>query len=286
VQRIAQGSDALVPETSENTSIGLVLDPIEGLTITADYWQITKDDTIGLFGEENHIALDLFYRLQAGASDCSQAFNAQVVREAATQDQIDAYTAAGLCPAGDVVRVDDVYVNLDTRELEGYDIGVYYDVDTSLGAFSFSYNGSFLEKYEQVASGPSLDLVNAVQAGELPSGVGIDGFADLIGKDGNQDERHSARLSWRQGAFGAALGAYRIGQFYQGTPNVKIAAMTTYDLTADYRFDVADTGARIRLGVKNLTDERAPLADRYFGYFADAHNDYGRYMYVDLRLSF
>lgn len=286
VQRIAQGSNALIPETSENTSIGLVLDPIEGLTITADYWQITKDDTIGLFGEENHIALDLFYRLQAGASDCSQAFNAQVVREAATQDQIDAYTAAGLCPAGDVVRVDDVYVNLDTRELEGYDIGVYYDLDTSLGAFSFSYNGSFLEKYEQVASGPSLDLVNAVQAGDLPSGVGIDGFADLIGKDGNQDERHSARLSWRQGAFGAALGAYRIGQFYQGTPNVKIAAMTTYDLTADYRFDVADTGARIRLGVKNLTDERAPLADRYFGYFADAHNDYGRYMYVDLRLSF
>ena len=65
-----------------------------------------------------------------------------------------------------------------------------------------------------------------------------------------------------------------------------IPSMTTYDATFDYRFDMGDTGARFRLGVKNLTDERAPLADRYFGYFADAHSDYGRYMYVDLRMSF
>jgi outer membrane receptor protein involved in Fe transport len=49
---------------------------------------------------------------------------------------------------------------------------------------------------------------------------------------------------------------------------------------------MGETGARFRLGVKNLTDERAPLADCYFGYFADAHSDYGRYMYVDLRMSF
>jgi len=37
--------------------------------------------------------------------------------------------------------------------------------------------------------------------------------------------------------------------------------------------------------VNNFTDERAPLADRFFGYFADSHRDLGRYYYVDLRLS-
>jgi len=36
--------------------------------------------------------------------------------------------------------------------------------------------------------------------------------------------------------------------------------MTTYDATFDYRFDMGDTRSRFRLGVKNLTDERAPLA--------------------------
>jgi outer membrane receptor protein involved in Fe transport len=44
--------------------------------------------------------------------------------------------------------------------------------------------------------------------------------------------------------------------------------------------------SRVRLGVNNLTDERAPLADTYFGYFSDAHSDYGRSYYVQLKASF
>ena len=42
--------------------------------------------------------------------------------------------------------------------------------------------------------------------------------------------------------------------------------------------------ARIRFAVKNLEDERAPTADRYYGYYADAHQDYGRYYYVDFQV--
>jgi len=291
-QRIAQGSDELVPETSENKSIGLVIDPMEGLTFTIDFWEIEKDDTIGLFGEENHTLLDLVNRIDAGTGNCSQVFNDAVVRLDADDDQIAAFTEAGICPAGDVDRIEDVYLNLDTRTTRGYDIGAYYDIDTKIGDFRFSYNGAFLEKYEQVASGDSLVLVEAQEDGRLPASYPVDGFADLLGRDGNQEERHSARLSWRQGKWNAALGAYRIGSFYQsaltlddGTKYV-VPAFTTYDVSASYRFDVADTDARILLGVKNFTNERAPLADRYFGYFSDAHNDNGRYMYVDLRLRF
>ena len=71
-----------------------------------------------------------------------------------------------------------------------------------------------------------------------------------------------------------------------GVTRKRLARCDLNDATFDYHFDMGETGARFRLGVKNLTDERAPLADRYFGYFADAHSDYGRYMYVDLRMSF
>ena len=291
-QRVAEGSDALSPETGEGTSIGFVLEPMEGLTLTADWWTIEKNDTIGLFGEENHMILDLLYRLQAGAGNCSMTFNPAVVRQAPDDDQIAAFTEAGICPAGTATRVDDLYLNLDTRELEGYDIGLYYDVDTDFGSFSFRYNGSFLDKFEQAASGRAGMLVAAQASGELPANIPIDGFADLLGRDGNQEERHSASLRWRKGDFGASLSGYQVGSFYQSSLTLSdgqryvIPSMTTYDATFDYRFDIADTGARMRLGVKNLTDERAPLADRYFGYFADAHSDYGRYMYLDLRLSF
>ena len=292
IQRSAQGSDLLESETGENTSIGFVFEPIDGLSVTADWWSIEKDNTIGLFGEENHMILDLYYRLQAGTSNCSMTFNPAVVRQAPDDDQIAAFTEAGICPGGDTVRVDDAYANLDKRTLEGYDIGVYYDIDTDIGTFTFRYNGSFMDTFEQEASGDAALLVASQASGAIPANIPIDGFADLIGRDGNQEERHTASLRWRRGDFGASLSGFQVGSFYQSSLTLSdgtryvIPSMTTYDATFDYRFDMGDARSRMRLGVKNLTDERAPLADRYFGYFADAHTDYGRYMYLDLRMSF
>ena len=292
IQRSAQGSDLLESETGENTSIGFVFEPIDGLSVTADWWSIEKDNTIGLFGEENHMILDLYYRLQAGTSNCSMTFNPAVVRQAPDDDQIAAFTEAGICPGGDTVRVDDAYANLDKRTLEGYDIGVYYDVDTDVGTFTFRYNGSFMDTFEQEASGDAALLVASQASGAIPANIPIDGFADLIGRDGNQEERHTASLRWRRGDFGASLSGFQVGSFYQSSLTLSdgtryvIPSMTTYDAIFDYRFDMGDARSRMRLGVKNLTDERAPLADRYFGYFADAHTDYGRYMYLDLRMSF
>ncbi len=61
--------------------------------------------------------------------------------------------------------------------------------------------------------------------------------------------------------------------------------MTTYNAKFDYAFDIGDTDMRIRLGLNNLTDERAPLADSSYGFAQDAHRDWGRYYYVDLKIS-
>ena len=291
-QRVALGSDQLVPEESTNMSLGVVLTPTENLTITVDYWEIEKEGTIGLFGEENHTLLDLVYRIEAGTANCATTGNDAVERIAPDDDQNAAYAAAGICPAGDIARIVDQYKNLDTRTMKGHDIGVFYDVDTDFGAFRFSYNGAFLDEFDQKAGGNAATLVAAQASGVLPANFPIDGFADLVGRDGNQEEKHTARLSWRMNEFGASLSAYKIGDFYQssltladGTRYV-IPSMTTYDATFDYRTEVMGTKTRFRLGLKNFTDERAPLADRYFGFFADAHTDYGRYMYLDVRASF
>ena len=105
----------------------------------------------------------------------------------------------------DAIRVDDAYANLDKRTLEGYDIGVYYDIDTDIGTFSFRYNGSYLDKFEQEASGDAALLVASQASGAIPANIPIDGFADLVGRDGNQEERHRASLRWRRGDFGASL---------------------------------------------------------------------------------
>ena len=293
IQRIAQGSDQLAPEESTNTNLGIVLTPVDDLTITVDYWSIDKENTIGLFGEENHTLLDLVLRLESGTGSCDSAsFNPAISRQAPGADESAIYLAAGICPAGDIRFIDDRYANLDKRKLAGFDVGIYYDIDTEIGRFKFSYNGSFLDEFEQEAGGEAARLVEAQESGLIPASFPVDGFADLIGRDGNQEQRHSARVSWRKDAFGASVSGNRIGEFYQssltlddGTQYI-IPSMTTYNATFDYSFDIKDVDTRLRLGVRNLTDERAPLADRFFGFFADAHRDFGRSYYLDVRARF
>ena len=65
-----------------------------------------------------------------------------------------------------------------------------------------------------------------------------------------------------------------------------IPSMTTYNAKFDYSFDVRDVDTRVQLGINNFTDARAPLADEPYGFFKDAHRDWGRYYYLDLRLRF
>lgn len=290
-QRIAQGSNRLLPETSTNTSLGLVLEPMDALTVTFDYWSIEKEDTVGLFGEENHTLLDLLVRLQHGAANCAGFDgNPAVQRATPDEDASTIYQAAGLCPAGDIRHIDDRYANLDTRSLKGHDIGVYYELDTDFGAFGFRYVGTFLDEYEQQPGGSAAILLAAQAAGDIPDAYPVAGFDDLIGKNGNPEYRSVTSLTWRKDKLATSATARTVGSFYQDSLTLddgirwNIDDMTTFDARVDYTANIRDAKARFRLGVRNLADERAPLADRYFGYFADMHTNLGRHYYFDLRL--
>ena len=291
LQRTAVGSSELKPEKSQNLSFGLVYEPTDWLTLTADYWQINKEDTIGLFGEENHTLLDLVYYKQAGAENCEMLqSNPSIIRREPNDDEKAVFTNAGLCPAGRITTINDIYTNLNERELAGYDLGVYFELDTRAGNFNLSYNGSFYEKIQQGGGGLVTTLVQSKADGTIPAnGFSISGFGDLIGQDGYQDERHNAKIRWSRNEIGASIIVNRIGSFYQNSLTLSdgtryiIPSFTTMDASFDYRFEVMDSDVRARLGVKNLKNERAPLADRFFGYFADAHTDLGRYWYLDFR---
>ncbi len=62
-------------------------------------------------------------------------------------------------------------------------------------------------------------------------------------------------------------------------------SITTWNINADYSFDLLQSQTRLRLGINNLTNERAPLADGAFGYYADVHRDLGRSYYFDLTMA-
>ena len=293
-QRTAQGSDELVPERSDNISVGLVFDVFDSLTITTDYWSIVKEDTIGLFGEENHTVLDLIYRLQHGDADCSSLVaNPAVIRDAITDEEaIAIYEAAGICPAGLATRVNDRYANLDTRTLQGYDVGIYWETETDFGDFSLRYLASFTEKFEQEAGGDAATLIEARNSGLLPLSIPVVGFDDLLQRDGNQKFKGTLLATWRMNPWGGAISQTTIGDVYQDHLTLDdgtrywLGSMSTWNIRGDYRFEMNEIPARVRFGVRNIFDKRAPLADRYFGFLSDVHRDYGRYFYSDIMLTF
>ena len=246
VQRRAQGSKDLVSEKSDNFSIGVVLTPVEGLTVTFDTWTIDKADTVGLFGETNHTLLELVNLVGHGSTNCSSLTDyAPVDRDTftLTTAQATAFaTATGICPVGNAIAINDRYRNLNSLKVEGYDVGVYYDLDTAAGKFTIKYNLAQLETFEQQADGDVGTLVKAKAAGTIPNEEKyvINGVGDLIGRDGQQKKRETWSVTWERGNMAASFQSSTIGSFYQahltlsdGTRFV-IPSHTTYNARFDY----------------------------------------------------
>ena len=291
IQRMATGAEGLEAEESDNYSIGLVLTPMDGLTITVDKWSIEKDKTIGLFGRENQTVNDMLLRFENGTNNCDTFVgDPLVVREAPDEGDLAAFAAAGVCPFGEIKFVSNNYTNMALRTVEGTDVGIYYNFDNSLGSFDVRYIGTFLDKFEQKASGAFAELQTKKDNGEIPETIPLKGFGDLLGLDGVYDNKHTLRMSWKKGPFGVNVAALKKGSFVQTSlgeidgVGYKVPSMMTTNLTMSYKFDLMGNDARVRFSVRNLEDERAPTADRYYGYYADAHQDLGRNYYVDLRV--
>ena len=287
----------LNPETSTNTSFGFVYSPsmVEGLTVTYDNWEIKKEDTVVLLGRANRLVEDLVLRLDHGPDNCSLFSNPNVIRDANpgyTAAEEALFTAKGICPAGEAQIVYDPYANAATRTIAGQDFGVYYDLDTNFGRFRLSANYSKTDEFTQEPTAGYTKLKEAQDSGTFPLSISLSGFGDLAKQDGNYVEKTSIKGTYTIGDWGVQITSLTKGDFYHsqetksdGTRYV-LPEMTTMNVSVYYKFDVGDNKARIKFAVKNIEDERAPLADRFYGFFADAHQDYGRNTYLDFKMSF
>jgi len=206
------------------------------------------------------------------------------------EEDLALFAAAGICPVGEAYRILDEYMNMATRTLEGQDFSIAYDFKTGIGNFGIKYNAVFTDTFNQVPTGAFGPIQTALASGALPAYVTLSGFGDLLGINGNYDEKHALRLSYSADSWGFSVTGLKKGSFVQtsltladGTQFV-VPSMTTYNASLHYKFKLGQYDARVRLLVKNVGDERAPTADGYFGYFSDAHQDLGRNYQVDLRL--
>jgi iron complex outermembrane recepter protein len=276
---VRSGNQNLTPENGETLSAGIIIQPFNNLTFTADYWSLRSKGVIGLQGAQNQILFDLLERL-GGRS------NPNVVRLA----------TAGTQAIGTIDYVKDDYFNLGLRELEGLDFGVSYDVrNTLLGSFNIDINASKLLKYEQSASEMQAQLIAANAAGTLGTGVTITQAGSQIKANGNPEWRMSGNLTWKSGPMSAGVLVNYVGSVFDtGTIKVadqffKLPSVTTVNTYVQYRAGKdqgAFSGTRFRLGARNLFDKQPPLASTNYGFLGSLHDAVGRFVYFELSKEF
>jgi iron complex outermembrane receptor protein len=293
-----QGSTELEPEESTNLTYGFVFEPSflspewGEISFTADWWRIEQTNVIGIFGDDNHILLDYVRRLtgQNGGS------NPAVVRNTALDpDDNTFYAGSGITNPGDILFVDDNYINLDERAVQGWDFGLYYDLDdTPLGDFSFRINAAFLDKFFQSVSPAGEEINQAVADGVIPSQLTVGGQGNLVRNFGRPEWRYTSTLTWRKDAWGAGWFTSYVGDVEDqgvvltatGQPWI-IDDFQTHNLYVQYELGYdTDKPTRFRIGMRNIFNEEPPLADTNFGYLGDLHNPQGRFLYGSIRKTF
>jgi len=279
---VRSGNDELTAEEADNATVGLVYAPtflppeVGKLMITADLWQIREKNVIGILGGANQIALD--YLLRLGGSS-----NPNVVRN------------APVAPAtvGSINFVSDKYTNLQPRLVEGFDIGVDYDLnDTRFGDFRVNVNVAKLLTFDQAPGDAEKALIAAIKAGTIV-GPSVTTAGSLIKLDGFPEFRATATITWRKDNWGAGVFISHTGQVYDTGPvqvagnYYSLADWTTVNLYGQYAWkDGKLDGSTLRIGVRNLQDKDPPLASSNFGYLGALHNSTGRYWYGSLTKSF
>ena len=286
VERLSFGTSDLIPEETENISYGIVWTPsfVDGLTITADYWEIKQTDLVGLFGSPNQLALDWAMRINGLGG------NPLVVRNDPTPEEIAFFAGSGLEPVGEAIQTLDQYLNFDFRETSGLDFEIHYRLtDLPIGSFDIDLGIARMLEKKQTVSGPGA-FINA--QGE--PAVQVQGGGDLLKRDRDPKIRGTGSVRWYYENWDASVSANYVGEVFDTSVTNDVTgewwvveSWRTFGARVGYTFDDGRlAGTRFTVGVRNLTDEDPPLADDNFGFLPQLHNPYGRYWYVTARYEF
>jgi iron complex outermembrane receptor protein len=275
---VRSGTTDLEPEDDVNVSYGVIFTPIDDLTITIDAWKIEQDGLVAILAGSSHLLYDSLLRSQG-------SFNPAVIRDATTNE---------------VIQINNDYLNLGVRNIEGMDFSIAYDLETSFGEFGFTVNAAKLSKFEQEADPISALLLAAQEAGDpsVPADRTVAGAGDLIEQNGRPEWRSRVSLDWRYENWGLGVNTNYVGEVTDTSTTaivdsevltLPVDSFSTTNIYAQYQIKGNGQldGTRIRLGVRNISDEQPPLADELaHGYFGALHSNRGRYFYLTLSKKF
>ncbi len=278
------GNLGLGPESSETVTFGFVwrVKWVEGLTLTADYWDIQIKDRIGTLGTGDIIDFDTAI-LNGLPSNSGSYSPGQVVigdprveRGPIDQGLIDLATGQGFAPAGPINRIINPFVNLAQRNLNGYDFGFEYRIPwETVGRFRLNGTASYLKTLEDI---------------EVEGDTPINRIKDEI----NPEWRANLNLSWRLNNWSAGWSLSYLSETIDNDVDSDDGEEWVIDeywrnsIRGGYSFDEGIlTGLDLNVGIRNLFNREPSLnPDESIGYESSLHSNRERFYYIDLKYSF
>jgi len=235
------GNKDLKPETSRNYDFGVVIQPVENVSLSADYYNITMKHVIGVLGEG-----DIF-------NDPVKYANL-FVRKA----------------DGSLDYVIDTNANLGGIKTSGLDLDFNWRIPTAdLGTFNFELNGTYVNtyKFQTEEGGGWIDNAGVFSESSPPSTAGGTIFR----------WRHTAGLNWKFHDFGT-LFQYQYESAYKDDNNPQNVdpAYLNHTVPSYSIFNLSETYTGIKnltltAGIKNVFN-RNPPATNFLGNFQLGYN--------------
>jgi iron complex outermembrane recepter protein len=216
------GNPSLKPEESKQASFGIALEPIKGLQLLADVWQVKMDDRIKLLNPNTMIAN-------------YDVFKDYFFRETGTQ-RVN-YIQAG-------------WVNAATSESKGLDLGARYSMPALGGRVDMRLDVSKMisHKEQDIATAPVRQLVGEWTTTTLYLPWRGSGALEYIAPTWSTTLSFIYRDSY--------LDENRAPYMNVDPPRRTIDAYTTFGLSASYR---GFKGWTLRGGISNLFDKEPPF---------------------------
>jgi iron complex outermembrane receptor protein len=254
------GNPALRPEKSENAAAGVVFEPTNALSISADYFKIRLHDVITTGIPFTTILGDL------------DQFGGLITRGPADPN------FPGL--PGRITGIKQTFTNLGALHIEGWDLeGHYKWPRQGWGRLRFDVSGTYYTRNDAQNLDGSYTGFVANNFGALVPGV-------------LPRWKHYAVLSWDSGPW-----ALSVAQNYQSSyvdtnpdPNGdtrRVSSMSLFDVQGSYN---GFRNVTLTVGAKNVLDTNPPLTNQNLtfqaGYDPNYYDPRARFIYGSVRIAF
>ena len=257
---LSGGNVDVKPEESESLTIGAVLTPVDGLTLTIDYFDITVEDGIGSVSAKT--ALDKC--IETGAAAFCNLINRR-------PDNGSLWLTGGY--------ISTQTTNISEESTSGLDIIFDYSVDTNWGPLVVSGVTTLLDSYEIIEL-PGESAIGC--AGNWGGSCGKNPMPELMGS-------YTVGLTTDFDT-DVILGVRHLGETNDlNANNIDFDAFTYLDATAIYS---VNDNMSVTLGVSNLLDKEpgytsdagtAPGNGNTFPGYFDA---FGRHIHLSINYSY